>query len=195
MLAWLLEWDESLFRWINATAHSAFLDFLLPFWRNKFNWILLYALVTAILFWKYKQKAIPILLLVALTILVTDQISSELLKKTVLRLRPCNDPLMQDHLRLLVHCGKGFSFTSSHASNHFALAYLFIQFLKPLIPIEKVTLRWLLVFGFFIWAVLVAYAQVYVGVHYPLDVMGGALLGWGLAAILYAIYKKILPAS
>ncbi len=104
------------------------------------------------------------------TILLSDQISSTVVKPFFERIRPCNDPVMQSGLRLLLDgCGAGYSFTSSHATNHFALAVYLTFTLRTWIG----RYAWIL----FLWAATIAYAQVYAGVHYPLDVIGGALLG------------------
>lgn len=191
MLTWLIESDKALFELINGHGHSPWLDALMAFWRDKHSWIPLYIVLAGILFWKYRWNAIPLLILTAITILVVDQLSSELIKKTVMRLRPCNDPDMQTSLKLLVHCGSGYSFTSSHAANHFALAYLFIRFSIPILPKNKPKIRWIILFSFLLWAVLVALAQVYVGVHYPLDVFCGAALGLSMAILLYYIFQRL----
>lgn len=186
MLANLLEWDQAVFQLINHQGQNTFFDLLLPFWRTKVNWIPLYVLILGLLFWKYDWKRVLFfLVLIVLAVLLADQLSSQLIKKSVMRLRPCNDPALADQVRLLVHCGSGYSFTSSHATNHFALAFLFIQMLLPKFP----KIRWILVFSFIIWATLVAYAQVYVGVHYPLDVIAGALLGTAIAWGLWSLAK------
>jgi membrane-associated phospholipid phosphatase len=189
MLDSLLQWDQALFQLINSQGQHAFFDVLLPFWRTKSNWIPLYIFVLGLLFWKYDwRKVLFFLLLIGLAVLLADQISSQWIKKSVMRIRPCNDADLMDEVRLLVKCGSGYSFTSSHATNHFALAFLFIQMLLPKFP----KIRWVLVFSFLLWATLVAYAQVYVGVHYPLDVLAGALLGTLIGAALWWLAKRLI---
>jgi undecaprenyl-diphosphatase len=85
------------------------------------------------------------------------------------RIRPCNNPDVQSHLRLLVGCPGGFSFTSNHAANHFGMAtFLFLTF-------RHLFKNWMLLA--FLWAASIGYAQVYVGVHYPSDIAGGMALG------------------
>ena len=94
---------------------------------------------------------------------------------------------MTDKVRLLLdHCSGGFSFTSSHAANHFGLAMFLFVSLTPLF--KKYT--WL----FFIWAGIIAYAQVYVGVHYPLDVMAGAMIGLVVGKLNSMLFKKFQHA-
>lgn len=191
MLTWLVETDKAFFQLINSSWNNAFFDFLLPYLRSKTFWIPLYLLIATVLLYKYKWNALYMFLLIGLTVLICDQISSELIKKTVERLRPCNDPDMQAQLRLLVPCGGGFSFTSSHATNHFALAYLFFRLLKPMFSIRNKKSPYILAFSCFLWASSIAYSQVYVGVHYPFDVAVGACLGTLVAALTYLCYKML----
>jgi undecaprenyl-diphosphatase len=131
------------------------------------------------------RKAWILLILAALVILLTDTISAQVIKPLVGRLRPCNDPGFKDSVRLLVHCGSGFSFLSSHATNHFGLAILFIQYFR-----KWFSSKWLTIV-FLLWAVSIAFSQVYVGVHYPFDVICGALLGMGLAYLVWHVYLRI----
>jgi undecaprenyl-diphosphatase len=120
---------------------------------------------------------------------MSDQISSEIVKKTVERIRPCNDVVFKNYVRLLVRCGTGFSFTSSHATNHFCLASLFYFFLNPLVLNRN--RKSLLLFALLIWASLIGIAQIYVGVHYPTDIFFGALLGTVIALFLIFIFKRL----
>jgi undecaprenyl-diphosphatase len=139
------------------------------------------------LFIKWGKATWKWLLFAVINLTVTDQVSSSIFKPLVHRLRPCADPLMTGKVNLLLdHCSGGFSFTSSHAANHFGLAmFLFIS-LTPLF--KKYT--WL----FFIWAGIISYAQVYVGVHYPLDVLAGAMIGLVVGKLNGMIFKKFQHA-
>jgi undecaprenyl-diphosphatase len=128
-----------------------------------------------------------------MTIIVSDLISSNLIKgHLVFRLRPCNNPAWADSMRFLAnYCPQSSSFTSSHACNHFAMAAFLYRTLKHTSP------WWRLVF---VWAFLISYAQVYVGVHYPLDVTCGALLGtligWQISRIFrYQAGTLHLPSN
>ena len=182
----LLHFDEQLFQLINGEWHNAFFDNLMPLWRNKRFWIPAYIIGLAYLIWTYKKQAIFIVLAAVLTIGLADTMSSKIIKKTVKRPRPCRNEILADNLNLLVHCGGGYSFTSSHATNHFALAVFFVSLFG------RMKRKWK--FAFLFWAGSIAYGQVYVGVHYPLDVFSGAILGsliGYLVAKLHQRYFKI----
>lgn len=188
MLESLVELDKWLFGLVNGAWHNSFLDAVVPYWRDKKTWIPLYLFFAIVLTLKYQWKVFWVLLMVGIVILIADQSSSELLKKSIERLRPCNDPSLLD-VRTLVHCGGGFSFTSSHATNHFALATILYLILR-----QFWTARWLPI-SLYLWAFSIAYGQVYVGVHFPLDVFCGALLGiligWGVYNLFRLFYKRV----
>jgi len=165
----LLQFDEWLFHVINNDWHNSFLDAVLPYWREKKFWIPFYVLLTAFIAWKFRWRVLPYLLAIAIAITIADTLSSRVFKPGFQRTRPCNDVELRDEVNLLVGCGQAYSFTSSHATNHFALAV----FLSLTLGVFYPGIRWPLLF----WAATIAFAQVYVGVHYPFDVIGGALLG------------------
>ncbi len=176
----LLSLDQTVFKWVNQVATADWLDTILPIWRTKTTWIPLYLLLLFMIARKHRKNTFWFLLVIGITILLSDQISSELIKKTVGRLRPCREPSLQNTVRTLIHCGGGYSFPSSHAANHFAVAMqLFLLF-----RLEWSRYYFVLLF---LWASLIAYSQVYVGVHYPSDVLAGALLGVLVAAFVYFI--------
>jgi undecaprenyl-diphosphatase len=178
----LLELDQSLFIKINSLWSSAFLDALLPLCRDKLIWIPLYVfLISFILFNVRGFKALMIILLVIGSVGLSDAISSKVFKPQVERLRPCNDDALADIVIERVRCGGGYSFTSSHASNHFALSTILF-----LLVGRAYKWRYLL----FLWAGLIAYAQVYVGVHYPLDVTIGGLFGILIGMVFFQIWKR-----
>lgn len=120
MLELLLQWDEKLFLLINTQWYNACLDTVLVYWRTKTTWIPLYILLLLVIGKDRGWKTIWVLIVLGLTIALADHISSEWIKKAVERVRPCNNTQLSD-VRTLVACGSGFSFTSSHATNHFAV--------------------------------------------------------------------------
>ena len=133
-----------------------------------------YVFLFSFLMINFGKKGLLFLLFAVLTIAVADTVSSKIIKKTVQRIRPCNDPFMAPSVDLKIECGGGYSFTSSHATNHFALAF-FLIFIFGKFDFGKKN-KWLNGL-LFLWAASIAYAQVYVGVHYPLDVVSGAIIG------------------
>ncbi|GJM34616.1 MAG: hypothetical protein DHS20C18_36170 [Saprospiraceae bacterium] len=136
-----------------------------------------------------KRKAILLFFAVGLTIAVADGASSQLIKKNVKRLRPCRTEALA--VNLLVPCGGGYSFTSSHATNHFAIALLLIMVFGKRFR----QIKWPLL----LWAASIAYGQVYVGVHYPIDVIAGGLLGSligvGVAYLYYTAEGRIFSST
>jgi len=166
----LLAKDRALFSMINGKWTGASFDTIMPWVRTSNNWVPLYIVLLGFIIYKWKQHAWRWIVLVALNVGLTDQISSHFFKPFFQRLRPCADPEFINQSRLLLaHCSGGFSFTSSHAANHFGIAVFILMTLQPLFK----NYRYL----FLAWAAIIAYAQVYVGVHYPLDILGGACIG------------------
>ena len=175
--------DQEAFIFINQQIQNGFFDWLMPQLRNKYTWIPFYVLIFIWLIWKYKYNGLLIAVFTAITFGFTDFISSSIMKPLFERLRPCNDPFFRDQVRLLINCGPGYSFTSSHATNHFGLAFFLI-----LIFYNKY--KWVLPLGI-LWALSVGFAQIYVGVHYPGDIAGGAVLGALIAFLVWLIYRQI----
>lgn len=180
----LIAADQFLFELINGQAHNAVLDWLMPIWREKSTWIPLYIALAAFVGYKYRLQGLYLLLALALAVGLADTVSSKIIKPSVHRLRPCNDPALKDEVQLLVHCGSGYSFTSSHASNHFAVA----AFLSLTLGLHYRRIR----LPLYLWAASIALGQVYVGVHYPLDIFIGAILGIIIGNIVAKMYLRIL---
>lgn len=162
MADFLYSIDITLFYLINDTIANPIFDKFFVFITNVKNWYLVYILLWSLLLFKGgklgKIAAVGIILVVA----ASDQLSSQLLKNLFERIRPCN--ALSD-INVLVHCSRSFSFPSSHAVNNFAVAFYFYR-LYP-------NLKWVL----FIIAFIVAISRPYVGVHYPSDILAGALIG------------------
>jgi len=167
----LIEWDQQLFIRLNSRWTSPFLDAVLPFLRDAYIWAPLYLFILVFVGINFGQKGLFWILAFICSVALTDIIGARLFKEGFERLRPCTDPLFQDSVRLLLkHCSGSFSFVSNHAANHFCIAsFAFFTF-------HGLFRNWL--YLGFAWALLIAYAQVYVGVHYPLDVIAGGLLGF-----------------
>ena len=167
MIEILEQWDHDLFLWLNG-LHSEALDFIMWHVSGKLQWIPLYLFLLVVLFKKYGKSVWVIVLAAALAVALADQFSVKLFKEVFERWRPCHNSDLKD----LVHtvnnkCGGRFGFVSSHAANSFATATLLGLF------INRKALTLLL-----FWASIVSYSRVYLGVHYPLDILGGAM--WGV---------------
>ncbi|HZV71469.1 MAG TPA: phosphatase PAP2 family protein [Saprospiraceae bacterium] len=170
MMEILLHWDTSMFHWINNDWSNAVFDFIFPALRNKYFWLPLYVLVFCwIMFNHHVRGALLIIFCLGLSIFASDTISSKLIKPAIERPRPCRVLYMEPPVIERANCGSGYSFPSSHAANHFCLASFFIAVFGQYMH------RWK--HGWWVWAALISIAQVYVGLHFPSDILGGALLG------------------
>jgi len=148
-------------------------------------WIPLYGLIAFVLYKKYGNKILWLGLLTVVTIILSDQ-TSGIFKHFVHRLRPCNNTELADTIHRVVECGVGFSFVSAHAANHFAIA----TFLSFLMGGNKKWIAFL-----YLWASAIAFSQVYVGVHYPGDVFGGAVVGIMAGLITGSIAKRFVISN
>ncbi len=175
--------DQAIFYQVNGIWHHPVLDSILPWTRHSNNWIPLYLGLLGWMVYQLGWKTWKWFLFALLNVGLTDQVSSSIFKPLFHRLRPCNDPALLGKTRLLLdHCSGGFSFTSSHAANHFGLAmFIFITWGTAQQKITKY---------FFVWAGVIAYAQMYVGVHYPLDILGGTIIGLLAGYAMSIMYLK-----
>lgn len=167
----ILSYDRHLFRIINSGWSNGFFDWLMPWMRNSYLWYPLYLFLVLLVLTNFGKKAWVWVLFGAATAFLADFVSSGIIKEHVWRLRPCNNPDYASWIHILVgYRPQSSSFTSSHAANHFALATFLYMTLRPYF-----SKKWLSLL--LIWAFLISFAQVYVGVHYPLDVTAGGLIG------------------
>jgi membrane-associated phospholipid phosphatase len=176
----ILQGDYWLFSHINQRWTAPFLDTIFLFAREAEFWVPFYVFLLFFAVMNFGKKGWLWSFYLIMTVIIGDLISSHLVKdRLIYRLRPCGNPLWADSMRFLAnYCPTSSSFTSSHACNHFAMAVFMYRTLRP------VNKWWALVL---LWAFVVSYAQVYVGVHYPLDVFCGgilgALIGWGVSMV------------
>jgi undecaprenyl-diphosphatase len=172
----LIEWDHALFTLINGSAANPVTDFIMPLVTADLHLKIFYGVCLLLILWKGDKKLAWAVLFSLLTVLITDQLSSSVLKPIFSRPRPCHT----FSVHLLTHCGSGFSFPSSHAANLFGQAFLFKgvapKSAKYLIPL----------------AVIVALSRVFVGVHYPADIVIGAALGTVAGYGIYHLYLVTL---
>jgi undecaprenyl-diphosphatase len=184
MIDFLLALDTKIFLLLNGWR-AEWLDPLMVAISGKYTWIPLYLMILILLLWRFKKKSWFLLLAFVLLVFLTDKTSVHLFKNIFERLRPCHDPAIA-HLVNTVdgRCGGQYGFVSSHASNVFGLA-LFITWL-----LARGSWRWVSVV-MFLWATMVAYSRIYLGVHYPGDVLGGAILGMLMAGLVIILVVSL----
>jgi undecaprenyl-diphosphatase len=143
---------------------------------GRLIWAPLYLAILIFLITKYKRKFLVILIFIILAVTLSDQFSV-LIKNLTQRLRPCHEPALAGLVHLVnIECGGMFSFVSSHATNSFNVAFLSLSFIKK---------KWYSI-SIIIWALIIGYSRIYLGVHYPGDVLFGSILG---ALIGWSMYK------
>jgi membrane-associated phospholipid phosphatase len=165
----LIQFDQDLFLLINQGMSNPFFDWLLPHLRNPWTWAPLYLFILVFTIRNYRKRGIVMMLFFVITFGISDSVSSSVIKPMAARIRPCNDVVFKEEISSRIRCGSGFSFPSSHATNHFALALFLIMVFRK---------RWKhIVWLCLLWAASISFSQIYVGVHYPLDILTGTLLG------------------
>lgn len=181
MLDAIVEFDKGLMLSINGCT-NALLDFLMPLISHKYTGIPIYTGILALIIYQWRKSPKTIIIMVAaviLTFALCDSLSVALFKQTVQRLRPAWDPEIGHLVRMLEYKGGQFGFVSSHASNLFGLATVTSLIVKK---------RWYTIF-IYLWAAAVGYSRVYVGKHFPLDVICGALFGM---LVGYLVFKLLV---
>jgi membrane-associated phospholipid phosphatase len=170
LLKWLDHLDKALFVLIQHDSDHFVLDKIMPVLRDPLIWIPFYAFMAYYAFRQGRNRAWPFIVLTLLTFTLTDSVTAQLLKPMFGRLRPCHDPEIQSVLRSLVDCGGLYSMPSNHAANHFGLATFWYFSIRAMGG-----RKW---YGLWIWAAVICYAQIYVGKHYPFDILVGAITGF-----------------
>jgi undecaprenyl-diphosphatase len=178
----IVQGDKDLFKLINISGSAEGLDGFMMLMRHQYTWIPLYAFMLYYIVRYARRQAIQFIALTMVCFAITDFTSASIIKPMVARLRPCHDPELMNIARVLVGCGGENSFPSTHASNHFGLATFWF------FAITRMTGRkW---YWLWAWALIVCYAQVYVGKHFPLDIAGGALLGFLAGVLCFKIFDR-----
>lgn len=179
---WLLELDTKLFLAINGW-HSEAWDGIMWWISGKTTWWPFYLLLLIYMGWRKRWQLAPMMLFIILVVTLTDQTSVHLFKNVFERLRPCHEPALEGLVHLVNNrCGGQFGFISSHAANTFGVAFLSLLWIRK---------------GWFTaimltWAIVVAYSRVYLGVHYPGDVLAGGIWGAGCGWLIFYLFNRIL---
>ena len=180
MLDTLLTWDKTLFLLINHGLAHPVLDVFFTAITNGRHWILPGIAGALVYLWFGKKHALIVLLLSAVTVALTDPVAAQIIKPFVHRLRPCNPSALVEGGRFLLGYKNSFSFPSNHAMNMFGQAMLLTCFYPRYSG-------W-----FFLFAAMIGFSRIYVGVHYPLDVLGGAMFGTICGAFVFGTYRMAL---
>jgi undecaprenyl-diphosphatase len=186
MIELIKQLDTAILLWLNGN-HNDFLDSLMWFSSGKYTWLPFYILLIVLLIWKYKKNSILMIFLIVLLITISDQFASAIFKLLFERFRPSHDPDLMGKLHLVNNYRGGkFGFISSHAANVFSLA-----FYLTLVARDK--LKWI-PFILIPWAIFVSISRVYLGVHYPTDIIVPAILSIPIAFIVARIYEVYNPS-
>jgi len=174
----LIDADKWLFLFLNSSFHWAPIDVVMMWLSEVKHFYLIYALLLAFLFWKGGTQGRCAVFVIIITILLTDQISAHFIKPLVERMRPCHELAGVVNLG---GCGEGYSFPSTHATNMFALAVVLASYFSR----RK--------YYYYLFAFLVAYSRIHLGVHYPLDIIGGAVFGMCVAWCVVRTINLVYP--
>ena len=167
MIELIKQWDEELFLWLNS-FHSDALDPIIFQMTETVTWLPLFAFLIYKIYKVDPKNSWWVFGGILLTILISDQVTSGIMKPFFERLRPCHDPRWEGIMHNYGRCGGLYGFVSSHAANTFGLAVFLNRKLKGKIK----GLRWL-----YLYAFVVSYTRIYLGVHYPWDLLLGAAMG------------------
>ncbi len=179
MLQYLKSIDAQLFMAINS-AHCPYIDNFMWAVSAKYSCVLIALALLYVLYLKGWKQMLVALGAVAIVVLLADQVSSSIIKPMVERLRPSHDPALAGTVHVVNgYVGGQFGFVSSHAANIFGVALLVSLFLRN---------RWATI-SLMLWALLVSYSRIYLGVHFPGDILGGIVVGLGAGWLVYALWR------
>ena len=180
----LLETDQNIFLYLNG-LYTTFGDYFMSTFSRKIIWVPMYASILYVLLKNVNWKiALCCVVAIALTITFADQMCATFIRPAVARLRPCSpDNPISEFVHLVNGKRSGsFSFPSCHAANSFGLAFMLMYLFRN---------RWLTAF-IMLWAVVNSYSRIYLGVHYPGDLLVGGIVGACGATLLYLVLRKVI---
>ncbi len=179
-MQFIIELDTQLFLYLNS-IHAYWLDPIMAQITRRDTWFPAYLILIFWLIFTQKKQAAFAIISILLAVLLSDQLCSGILKPIVARLRPCNEPSLKGLIHMVTECGGLYGFCSSHAANSFSLATSIYLFFGK----NKYT------FLLFLWAAIISYSRIYVGVHYPLDIIFGAIFGASFAYLCFIMISFV----
>ena len=182
MLEKIQQLDSDLLVYLNGLGSEKYDNFWL-FITDQLHWTPFFVFLFYLIYKKVGGKqTLYLLLFIAVLITFTDQMTN-LFKYTFQRLRPCNNPDINTIIRV-VQVRKSYSFFSGHAANTMAVATFLFLILR----------RYFKYLGFlFLWPLIFAYSRIYLGLHYPVDILTGYFFGALFGSLLYLVYRKLKP--
>jgi undecaprenyl-diphosphatase len=182
MMEKLIELDKELLLFFNS-LHNPVLDPIMLVITNSLTWIPLYMILLYYIISDFRMESWVVIAGIAVTVLLADQITSTVMKPYFERLRPSHEPSLQGLVHIVNdYRGGTYGFASSHAANSFGVAFFLFLLYSQL-------RKWIV--WMFLWAIVVTYSRVYLGVHYPSDVFVGSLIGILCGMAGYQFYRSV----
>lgn len=184
MLEYLIQTDTSIFLWLNS-FHNDFLDCFMKLSSSKLIWVCLYVSILAALWRSYGPRTVLIVVIASgVAVLIADQLTSSVLRPMFNRMRPSN---LDNPISMIVHIvdeyrGGPYGFPSCHASNTFCIAVLMSLIFR----------RWPFTLMMLLWALLNCYSRIYLGVHYPGDLLAGCIIGSLVGWLIYVLASYVI---
>ena len=183
MIHQLISYDQQLFLFLNG-MHSPVFDFIMYWLSEKLIWVPLYAWMLFYMWREHRSRLWLVIIFIALLVTFTDQVSVQVFKNIFHRLRPCHNPELEGLVRILNgHCGGKYGFISSHACNMAGIALFSGLMLRK-------RFKWLLP-SLIVWSILIGYSRIYLGVHYPADVVVGFFVGGIIGFLVYSFFNYV----